>query len=130
MRGRVVLLIFSLLTLLSCEDTSICVTPAAVVLNCDEQKVVFNASNKFNQIIIWQYYTDSSIFTKEVDDNWNLTMAGDWFVLKSTLGSSNLIELEVDANNGDTRQLIFSVDRKASSGVAVVTQLGPTSEIR
>lgn len=125
MRLKILCLFVSLLTLLSCEDDNIVISPDAVTLNHQEQMMTFCTDKPFTQIVVWQYETDSSSEKEDVDEDWNQVITGDWYVLKGKLHSSNEVELYVKANNGEARQLKFSVNRGACNDVVVVTQLGP-----
>ena len=114
----------SLLALFSCEDDTITISPDMVNLNCDEQKIMFHTDKPFTQIVIWQYDTDSSSEKGDVDEDWKQVITGDWYMLKGKLHSSNEIELYVEANRGDARQLKFSVNRGACNDIVIVTQSG------
>lgn len=124
MRLKILCLFVSLFSLLSCEDDNIAISPDVVTLNHEKQMMVFRTDKPFTQIVIWQYETDSSSEKEYVDEDWNQVITGDWYMLKGKLHSSNEIELYVEANKGDTRQLKFSVNRGACNDIVVVTQAG------
>lgn len=115
-----------ILALLSCEKHNITISPNVVNVNCDEQTIIFHTNLSFDYISLWwPYDTDSQNVTDDVDEDWNQVITGDWFVINGKLHSSNEVELHIQANEGQTRRLKFSIDQSPSTDVVIVTQFCP-----
>lgn len=126
MNYRIAIILLPILALLSCAKDNITISPNVVNVNCDEHTIIFHTNQSFTYISLWwPYDTDSQNITDDVDEDWNQVITGDWFVIKGKLHSSNEVELHIQANEGQTRRLKFSIDREPWGDEVIVTQFCP-----